>query len=107
MEGYKQGVLYINPAVPISEDFITQSPDLSGFCNPAAGYKHATAAFESGIDILYVAAEFGKISQLRELAKELAVTPALSIAFTAQFRKHLESYELTEIVELLQKTETT
>jgi len=56
LEGYKQGVLYIDPTVLISEDFITQSPDLSGFRNPAAGYKHATAAFESGIDILYVAA---------------------------------------------------
>ncbi|SHO47955.1 ATP-binding protein [Desulfopila aestuarii] len=57
-------------------------------------------------DRLLSAAEFGKISQLRELAKELAATPGVSSAFTAQFRRHLELYELPEIVTLLQATET-
>ena len=56
MAGYRQGALYSNPKIQIREEFVTQSPDLSGFRNPAAGYEHATKIFQSGVDILFVAA---------------------------------------------------
>lgn len=55
-EGYRQGALYVNPKVEVSEAFVTKAPDFSGFRQPAAGHRLAMAAYGAGVDILYVAA---------------------------------------------------
>lgn len=54
---------------------------------------------------LLAAAEFGRISKLKGLLKELEATPAVSRSFIALFRKHLEAYELKKIITLLQHIE--
>lgn len=55
-EGYRQGVMYINPKVDVREEFVTKAPDFSGFRQPSVGHERAMAAYGAGVDILYVAA---------------------------------------------------
>ncbi len=55
-KGFRDGVLFSNPAVDIMEVFVSKAPDYSGFRSPAAGYDIAMSAYEDGVDIIYAAA---------------------------------------------------
>ncbi len=52
---------------------------------------------------LLSAAEFGEISKLKKLCKELETSPTMDKTFIKLFKKHLDVYELREIIELLQR----
>ena len=55
-------------------------------------------------DQLKSAAEFGKIHELKSIAAELAEIPEVSGAFLQVLKNHLESYELEELVGLIEKS---
>ena len=55
---------------------------------------------------LSTAAEFGKVSKLKELIREMEDSSHISSALTNQLRRHLERYELYEISALLTQTDT-
>lgn len=52
--GYVAGIREINPNVEISVDYISE--DVSGFIQPVKAKELAIAQYESGVDVIYVAA---------------------------------------------------
>lgn len=57
-------------------------------------------------DNLMTAAEFGKITELKSLYKQLESIPGVNQHFLNTFSRHLKSYQLDEITNLLKKVKT-
>ena len=54
--GFQAGVAAVNPSIVIDSQYLTQSPDFSGFNDPAAGRVASQSMYEDGADIIYHAA---------------------------------------------------
>ncbi|MFQ5968441.1 MAG: BMP family protein [Acidimicrobiia bacterium] len=54
--GFEAGVRHVNPIAAISDTYLTQPPDFSGFNDPAKGNEAARAMLEGNADIVYHAA---------------------------------------------------
>lgn len=54
--GFDAGVKAVKPDAQISDKYITEPPDFSGFNDPASGEKIAKGMYDSGVDIVYAAA---------------------------------------------------
>lgn len=66
---------------------------------------HDVALSEDLRDRLITAAEYGKINELKKLLQELQSTAYVSRSFIRLLQKHLDVYELEEILTLLKSTE--
>ncbi len=54
--GFDAGVKAVKPDAQISDKYISEPPDFSGFNDPASGEKMAKGMYDSGVDIVYAAA---------------------------------------------------
>ena len=54
--GFQAGVAAVDPSIVIDSQYLTQSPDFSGFNDPAAGRVASQSMYEDGADIIYHAA---------------------------------------------------
>ncbi len=71
--GYKFGAEQITPDIEVLVQYLTESPDFSGFNDPAKGKEAALAMYENGADVVYHAAG-GSGGGLFEAAKEVSTT---------------------------------
>ena len=53
LTGFRAGVRYASPGIPIEVAFISEAPDYSGFNNPARGHAVATEMYERGATTIF------------------------------------------------------
>lgn len=54
--GYNAGAKKIDPSIKVTNTYLTQPPDFSGFADPAKGKTAADGMYQSGADVVYHAA---------------------------------------------------
>lgn len=54
--GFDAGARKIDPKIKINDKYLTSLPDLSGFSSPSKGKEAANGMYDSGADVIYVAA---------------------------------------------------
>jgi basic membrane protein A and related proteins len=53
LEGFREGIEYVNPNVNLHVEYVSFKPDYSGFASPEKGLKIANSLYQKGIDIIY------------------------------------------------------
>ena len=53
VNGFQQGVAYVDPTVRVLVEYCTRFPDFSGFSSPDKGYAIASNMLEKGADIVF------------------------------------------------------
>ncbi len=75
--GFAQGVEYVNPKAQIDTHLIGDKNDFSGFARPDLGERLGTRMYETGADIIYVAAGgsgLGAIEAAKKAGKPIITT---------------------------------
>lgn len=53
LTGFRAGIHYASPGIPLDVAYISQAPDFSGFNHPAKGHAVATEMYERGVTTIF------------------------------------------------------
>ncbi len=86
INGFHNGVKYVDDTIDFHYEYLTLQPDYSGYALPDKGYEAAKAMYEEGVDIIYAAAGFsstGAIKCAREM-EEFVIAVDSDLDFMAR-----------------------
>lgn len=53
LTGFRAGIQYASPGIPLDVAYISQAPDYSGFNDPAKGHAVATEMYDRGVNTIF------------------------------------------------------
>jgi len=65
INGYKNGIEYVNSGIKVVVEYLSEPPDYSGFSNPDKGYSVAKNMYNKGVDIIYSPAGFSTTGAIK------------------------------------------